>query len=147
MAQYPAGMGMKKSATSNALAVQTDAEGKVKYDAIARYGHAKDKVRGLKFHLTPNLLDYTFHSGSEIQMGLTQNCLLCMPQVIHSKFQDLVPKTMQDDDPELEKPDEETIKETTEKTREALEKLVQSKISAAMPVRHAEKQAPTQYIR
>ena len=29
----------------------------------------------------------------------------------------------------------------------ALEKLVQGKISAAMPVRAAEKQAPAQYIR
>ena len=29
---------------SNALAVQLDAEGKVKYDLIARQGHGKDKV-------------------------------------------------------------------------------------------------------
>ena len=43
MAQYPLGMGQKKT-TSNALAVQLDAEGKIKYDAIAKYGHAKDKV-------------------------------------------------------------------------------------------------------
>jgi SNW domain-containing protein 1 len=35
----------------------------------------------------------------------------------------------------------------TESTKLALEKLVQSKISAAMPVRCAEKQAPAQYIR
>ena len=37
--------------------------------------------------------------------------------------------------------------QTTEDTRAALEKLVQSKISAAQPVRAAEKQAPAQYIR
>ena len=37
--------------------------------------------------------------------------------------------------------------QTTEETRVALEKLVNGKISAAMPVRHAEKQAPAQYIR
>jgi SNW domain-containing protein 1 len=36
-------MGQKKS-TSNALAVQLDSSGKIKYDAIARYGHGKDKV-------------------------------------------------------------------------------------------------------
>lgn len=36
-------MGRKKK-TSNALAVQVDAEGKVKYDAIARQGQGKDKV-------------------------------------------------------------------------------------------------------
>ena len=43
VAQYPLGMGQKKT-SSNALAVQLDAEGKIKYDAIAKYGHAKDKV-------------------------------------------------------------------------------------------------------
>ena len=36
-------MGLKKS-TSNALAVQLDAEGNIKYDAIARQGHGKDRV-------------------------------------------------------------------------------------------------------
>ena len=50
-------------------------------------------------------------------------------------------------DPQLAKPDEEEIEKTTEKTRQALENLVQKKISAAQPVRAAEKQAPAQYIR
>jgi SNW domain-containing protein 1 len=36
-------MGRKKK-TSNALAVQVDAEGKIKYDSIARQGQGKDKV-------------------------------------------------------------------------------------------------------
>ena len=36
-------MGFKK-ASSNALAVQVDATGKIKYDAIAKVGHSKDKV-------------------------------------------------------------------------------------------------------
>ena len=44
VAQYPLGMGFKKS-TSNALAMQVDASGKIKYDAIARQGHSQDKVR------------------------------------------------------------------------------------------------------
>merc|ERR1712038_865100 len=109
VAQYPLGMGMKKS-SSNALPIQLDSTGKIKYDAIAKVGHGKDKV-------------------------------------VHSKFMDLVPKQYAEDDPELERPDEETVQDTTEKTRMALEKLVQGKISAAMPVRHAEKQAPAQYIR
>ena len=39
VAQYPLDMGRKGSSTSNALAVQVDAEGRVKYDAIARQGH------------------------------------------------------------------------------------------------------------
>ncbi|KAK2156818.1 hypothetical protein LSH36_204g03037 [Paralvinella palmiformis] len=109
IAQYPLGMGMKKTTSANALAKQVDASGKVKYDAIAKYGHAQNKV-------------------------------------VHSKFQDLVPKPMEDDE-ELQRPDDESIMETTEKTRSALEKLVQGKISAAMPVRAAEKQTPAQYIR
>lgn len=109
VAQYPLGMGQKKT-TSNALAVQLDAEGKIKYDAIAKHGHGKDKV-------------------------------------VHSKFQDLVPKQIDEDDPSFERPDDEAIQDSTEKTRQALEKLVSGKISAAMPVKAAEKQAPVQYIR
>uniref|UniRef100_A0A182SXM3 SKI-interacting protein SKIP SNW domain-containing protein n=1 Tax=Anopheles maculatus TaxID=74869 RepID=A0A182SXM3_9DIPT len=46
VAQYPLGMGAPGNASkkSNALAVQLDQTGKVKYDAIARQGHAKDKI-------------------------------------------------------------------------------------------------------
>ncbi len=44
VAQYPLDMGRKSSSTSNALAVQVDAEGKVKYDAIARQGHNEDRI-------------------------------------------------------------------------------------------------------
>lgn len=45
MAQYPLDMGRKgTSSTSNALAVQVDAEGKVKYDAIARRGHGDGRI-------------------------------------------------------------------------------------------------------
>lgn len=45
IAQYPLNMGKEsKESSSNALAIQLDAEGKVKYDVIARQGHGKDKV-------------------------------------------------------------------------------------------------------
>lgn len=37
-------MGRKMSSTSNALAVQVDGEGKVKYDAIARQGHSERRT-------------------------------------------------------------------------------------------------------
>lgn len=43
-----------KESSSNALAVQLDAEGKVKYDVIARQGHAKDKVN-LRLCLTKRI--------------------------------------------------------------------------------------------
>ncbi|KAG8562006.1 hypothetical protein GDO81_015558 [Engystomops pustulosus] len=110
VAQYPLDMGRKKR-MSNALAVQVDAEGKIKYDAIARQGQSKDKV-------------------------------------VFSKYTDLVPKeVMDEDDPDLQRPDEESIRELTEKTRQALDKAVSQKIAAAMPVRAADKLAPAQYIR
>ncbi|KAL2789650.1 SNW domain-containing protein 1 isoform 1 [Daubentonia madagascariensis] len=110
VAQYPLDMGRKKK-MSNALAIQVDPEGKIKYDAIARQGQSKDKI-------------------------------------IYSKYTDLVPKeVMNADDPDLQRPDEEAIKEITEKTRVALEKSVSQKVAAAMPVRAADKLAPAQYIR
>ncbi|XP_075547999.1 puff-specific protein Bx42 [Dermacentor variabilis] len=112
VAQYPMDMGKKKDkTTSNALPVQIDAQGKIKYDVIVRQGQSKDKV-------------------------------------IYHRYQDMLPSEITtDDDPSLQKPDEEEIEKTTEDTRLALEKLTQSKISAAMPVRAAEKTAPAQYIR
>ncbi|XP_070578440.1 LOW QUALITY PROTEIN: SNW domain-containing protein 1-like [Ptychodera flava] len=112
VAQYPQDIGKKSAPGSkNIIAKTVDAEGKLKYDAIARAGHGKDKV-------------------------------------VYSKFTDLIPKHMtSENDAELERPDDDMVRETTEKTRQALEKVVQSKVSAALPVRHAEKQAPAQYIR
>lgn len=39
------------------------------------------------------------------------------------------------------------LTQTTEETRQALERLVQKKVAAALPVRAADKLAPAQYIR
>lgn len=104
MAQYPQSMGREgKESTSNALAVQLDAQGKVKYEMLARQGHAKDKI-------------------------------------IYSKLSDLLPaEIVSENDPSLERPNEDEVQEITEKTRLALEKLTHSKIAAAMPVRCADK--------
>ena len=44
VAQYPLDMGRKSSENSNALAIQVDADGKVKYDAIARQGHSDRRI-------------------------------------------------------------------------------------------------------
>ncbi|THD23615.1 SNW domain-containing protein 1 [Fasciola hepatica] len=68
-------------------------------------------------------------------------------RVIYSRFTDLLPKTIEEDDPELSKPSQETIQEITEKTRKALESLVEQKVAAAAPVRRAEKTNPAEYIR
>lgn len=112
VAQFPLGLGRKKEKTnSNNLPVQVDAQGKIKYDVIARQGHGKDKI-------------------------------------VYHKFQDLLPSEItNEEDPSLQKPNEDEVKDTTEATRLALEKLTHTKISAAMPVRAAEKTGPVQYIR
>ena len=99
VAQYPLDMGKKgTSKTSNALALQVDAEGKVKYDAIARQGHSDDRI-------------------------------------IHSSFKDLIPLRQQANagDISLEKPGEEEVAETTERTKLALEKLVSGAVAAQKP--------------
>ena len=72
---------------------------------------------------------------------------LFLSQVVHTSLKDMVPKQIRSGDPELAKPDDELIEKTTEKTRNALEFLVQKKVAAAQPVRAAEKLAPAQYIR
>jgi SNW domain-containing protein 1 len=110
--QYPLEMGKIKSAksTSNALAIQLDSSGEVKFDLIARQGGTRNKI-------------------------------------VYSKYTDLLPKQVTEEDPDLARPDEETVKETTEKTRKALEAIVQAKVQASMPVRAADKQAPAQFIR
>ena len=113
MAQYPLEMGRKDAlgTKSKALAIQLDGEGKIKYDAIARQGHDKDKI-------------------------------------IYSKFTDLLPAEItNEDDPSLHRPSQEEIEDTTERTRLALEKITNAKVSAALPVRAAEKLGPAQYIR
>lgn len=69
-------------------------------------------------------------------------------KIVYNKLQDLLPsEILNEDDPSLQKPDEEEVQSTTEVTRLALEKLTQSKISAALPVRRAESTAPAKYIR
>ncbi|KAF7490601.1 SNW domain-containing protein 1 [Sarcoptes scabiei] len=109
MAQYPLGMGQKIERKKNALPIQHDDQGNIKYDVILRQSSDKNKI-------------------------------------VYSKLQDLLPKEILNQD-ELLKPDEEEIQKSTESTKAALEKLIQGKISAALPVRHAEKTQEAQYIR
>ena len=98
IAQYPLDMGRKSSSASNALAVQVDAEGKVKYDSVARQGH-NDK------------------------------------RIVHASFKDLIPLRQRADVGEisLERPSEEEVIAQTEKTKKALETLVNGAVSAQKP--------------
>ena len=98
VAQYPLDMGRKTTSSSNALAIQVDAEGKVKYDAIARQGH-NDK------------------------------------RIVHASFKDLIPLRQRADVGEisLDRPSEEEVAAQTEKTKQALEKLVSGAVAAQKP--------------
>ncbi|VDK51277.1 unnamed protein product [Anisakis simplex] len=118
VAQFPLdklipGMGIdiqRKSGSDKTIALQYDAEGKLRHDAIARIGHSKDKI-------------------------------------VYSRLSDMKSKIVDEEDESFQRPDEESIAEKTEATRLALEKITASKVASCLPVRHAERQAPIQYIR
>ncbi|CAG8654391.1 1594_t:CDS:10 [Acaulospora morrowiae] len=71
-------------------------------------------------------------------------------RVIHSQFKDLVPVNQRSDIEQvtLDRPSEDEVKETTEKTREALERIVQGKIKASQPKNiKSDKPSEPTYIR
>jgi SNW domain-containing protein 1 len=98
VAQYPLDMGRKGQSSSNALAVQVDAEGKVKYDAIARQGHSDQRI-------------------------------------VHASFKDLIPLRQRADagDINLDRPSEEEVAASTQRTKDALAKLVSGAVAAQKP--------------
>lgn len=68
-------------------------------------------------------------------------------QIVYSKLSDLLPaEVMAEDDPILERPSVEELEENTDRTRQALERVTQGKIAAAMPVRCAEKLVSTDIL-
>lgn len=113
VAQYPLDMGRKHTTSSNALAIQVDGEGKVKYDAIARRGHSDSRI-------------------------------------IHTSFKDLIPLRQRADVGEisLERPSEEEVQATKEKTQAALAALVSGAVAAQKPknVKGVSRKEPT-YVR
>ncbi|KAF4461220.1 SNW 1, partial [Fusarium albosuccineum] len=98
IAQYPLDMGKKGATTSNALAIQVDSEGKVKYDAIARQGHGENRI-------------------------------------VHTSFKDLIPLRQRAETGEIDlsRPDKESVAATTERTKNALAKLVSGAVAAQKP--------------
>lgn len=109
-AQYPLDMGRRTTSSSNALAVQVDADGKVRYDAIARRGHSDKRV-------------------------------------IHTEFKDLIPLRQRADAGELslERPSEEEVAATRERTQLALTTLINGAVAAQKPknVKGTSRAAPT----
>ncbi|KAH6918428.1 pre-mRNA-processing protein 45 [Coprinopsis sp. MPI-PUGE-AT-0042] len=114
VAQYPLGLGKKKTAAGNTLALQVDSEGNVRYDAIAQQGQRDGKT-------------------------------------IQSQFKDLVPlahrKDLDDEGRAMERPSEDEVQATAERTKAALEKLVNGKIKAAQPKNVPDSQGNTSFIR
>ena len=107
-------LSISQASSGNTLALQVDAEGNVRYDAIAQQGQRPGKI-------------------------------------IQSQFKDLVPlahrKDLDDTARQLERPSEDEVQATTEKTRAALEKLVNGKIEAAQPKNVPDSQGKTSFIR
>ncbi|TFK54639.1 hypothetical protein OE88DRAFT_1716824 [Heliocybe sulcata] len=114
VAQYPLDLGKKKTAAGNTLALQVDAEGNVRYDALVQQGQREGKR-------------------------------------VQSQFKDLIPiayrKDLEDSEREMERPTEDEVQATTDKTRAALEKLVNGKIKAAQPKNVPDGQGKTSFIR
>ena len=56
-------------------------------------------------------------------------------RVVHSNYQDLLPLNYREDIKEeiIERPSEEEVKEIAEKTKQALERIVEGKMAAAQP--------------
>jgi len=95
-----------------------------------------------------NALPVELDAEGKINYGVLAKQGSNRDKTVYHKLSDLLPKeVLNEDDPALQKPDEDEVNETTEATRLALEKLTQSKISAALPVRRAEATAAAQYVR
>ncbi|KAL1302926.1 hypothetical protein AAFC00_003248 [Neodothiora populina] len=113
VAQYPLDMGRKHASSSNALAIQVDGEGKVKYDALAKRGHGEGRI-------------------------------------VHASFKDLIPLRQRADvgDISLQRPSEEEVQATKERTQAALAALVSGAVAAQKPknVKGGSRKEPT-YVR
>ena len=114
--QYPMNMGLKGQ--SNALQVEVDAEGRIKYELVLRQGGAQEKV--IHYQLT-DLLPKQVLRDDDLKKPDDQT----VEETIVSSTSLL----------------------STEVTRAALQALTQSKIAAALPFRHCDKIGPASYIR
>ena len=70
-----------------------------------------------------------------------------MQRVVHSKLESMIGIDIDEDDPSLQKPDDEELRKTTDETRSALEKIVSGKIKAAHPKQSVPTRAEAEIIR
>ncbi|CAD5226426.1 unnamed protein product [Bursaphelenchus okinawaensis] len=68
-------------------------------------------------------------------------------KIVHTRLQNTKQRAIDPEDPELQRPSQEEIEETMRKTKEQIEKITNAKIASALPVQHAKKTEPAQYIR
>ncbi|CAD5230882.1 unnamed protein product [Bursaphelenchus xylophilus] len=68
-------------------------------------------------------------------------------KIVHTKLQNTKQRVIDPEDPELQRPSQEEIEETIRKTKEQIEKITNAKVASALPVQHAKKTEPAQYIR
>lgn len=115
-AQFPLQMGKKGKESTQLVALTTSGDGRANFDALARVGQRADKkVRRAALSLCA--------------VHLTPDRRPAKRAQIYSQLADLKDKDFSAED--LAKPDEEEVAKTTARTKEALEKIVEGKISAA----------------
>ena len=109
MAQYPRGIGLKKTAVAagNTIALRVDESGSVRYDAIARIGKSAN-------------------------------------QIVHTSLESLKPIK---EGANFEKPPQEVIEETTQRTRMALEKIVGVKMASVKTTHVAKANNEATYVK
>lgn len=111
-------------------------------------GRDEKKSSGLNSAGKPATLPIQLDSEGKIKYDVIVKQGSNKDRVVFNKLTDLLPsEILNEDDPTLAKPTIDEIDEVTAKTRAALEALTSSKISAAAPVRAAEKLEPAKYIR
>lgn len=115
IAQYPLEMGRKKGGKSgSALALQVDADGNVRYDAVIHQGR---------------------RDGQHVQ----------------SQYKDMVPLRERGDEKdasrEMERPSEDDVAATAERTKAALERITQGKIKSAHSKNVGSNSGESTYIR
>lgn len=103
---------------------------------------------GRKKDSTSNALAVQLGSDGKVKYDVIARQGHSKDKIVYSKLSDLLPvEVVAENDPSLERPGQEEIDDITERTRQALMRITNSKIAAAMPVRAAEKQAPAEFIR
>lgn len=68
-------------------------------------------------------------------------------KVVHTSLANTKQRFIDRNDESLQKPSEEETLETVRRTKETIEKLTRQKVDSALPVQHAQKVAPAEYIR